>query len=82
MEDEDIQNMAYRIAEVLNDNGIDARQAEPVLWMLLSNVYRLLKKKDGISKRDIANIIEDNKKAVLKKSWFDADERLKGFLKH
>ena len=41
MEDEDIQDMAYRIAEVLNDNGIDARQAEPILWMLLSNVYRL-----------------------------------------
>jgi hypothetical protein len=36
MEDEDIQDMAYRIAEVLNDNGIDARQAEPILWTLLS----------------------------------------------
>ena len=80
MEDEDIQDMAYRIAEVLNDNGIDARQAEPILWMLLSNVYRLLKKKDGISTRDIASIIEDNKKAVLRESWFDADERLRGLL--
>jgi hypothetical protein len=80
MEDEDIQNMAYRIAEVLNENGIDARWAEPILWMLLSNVYRLLKKKDGISTRDIASIIEDNKKVVLRESWFDADERLQGLL--
>jgi hypothetical protein len=64
MEDEDIQNMAYRIAEALNENCIDARRAEPILWMLLSNVYRLLKKKDGISTRDIASIIEDNKKVV------------------
>jgi hypothetical protein len=80
MEDEDIQNMAYRIAEVLNENGIDARRAEPILWMLLSNVYRLLKKKDGISTRDIASIIEDNKKVVLRESWFDADERLQGLL--
>ena len=39
MEDEDIQDMAYRIAEVLNDNGIDARQAESILWTLLSTVY-------------------------------------------
>ena len=48
--------------------------------MLLSNVYRLLKKKDGISTRDIASIIEDNKKVVLRESWFDADERLEGLL--
>jgi hypothetical protein len=61
MEDEDIQYMAYRMAEVLNENGTDARRAEPILWMLLSNVYRLLKKKDGISTRDIASIIEDNR---------------------
>ena len=39
MEDEDIQDMAYRIVEVLNKNGIDASRAEPILWMLLSNVY-------------------------------------------
>ena len=37
MEDEDIQDMAYRIAEMLNQNSIDARRAEPILWMLLSN---------------------------------------------
>ncbi|MGC2575612.1 MAG: hypothetical protein WA364_29245 [Candidatus Nitrosopolaris sp.] len=80
MEDEDIQNMAYRIVEVLNKNSIDARRAEPILWMLLSNVYRLLKKKDGISTRDIACIIEDNKKAVLRESWFDVDERVQGLL--
>jgi hypothetical protein len=55
-------------AEVLNENDIDARQAEPILWMLLSNVYRLLKKKDGISTHDIASIIEDNKKVVLSES--------------
>ena len=41
---------------------------------------RLMKKKDGISTRDIASIIEDNKKAVLRESWFDADERLHGLL--
>ena len=75
MEEEDIQDMAYRKAEVLNENGVDARRAEPILWILLSNVYRLLKKKDGISTRDIASIIEDNKKLVLIESWFDADER-------
>jgi hypothetical protein len=79
MEDEDIQDMAYRIAEVLNENGIDATP-EPILWMLLSNVYRLLKKKDGISTSDVASIIEDNKKVVLRESWFDADERLQGLL--
>jgi len=38
MEDEDIQEMSYRIAEVLNENGIDARLAEPILWTLLSDV--------------------------------------------
>ena len=80
MQDGDIQDMAYKIAEVLNENGIDARRAEPILWMLLSNVYRLLKKKDGISTRDIASIIEDSKKVVLSESWFDADERLQGLL--
>jgi uncharacterized protein YfkK (UPF0435 family) len=80
MEDEDIEEMAYRIAEVLNENSIVARRAEPILWMLLSNIYRLLKKKEGISTRDIASIIEDNKKAVLRESWFDADERLQGLL--
>jgi hypothetical protein len=80
MEDEGIQDMAYRIAEVLKENDIDARRAEPILWMLLSNVYRLLKKKDGISTRDIASVIEDNKKVVLGESWFDADERLQGLL--
>ena len=31
MEDEDIQDMAYRIAEVLNENGIDANRAGPIL---------------------------------------------------
>ena len=46
----------------------EARRAEPILWMLLSNVYRLLKKKDGISTRDIASIIEDNKKVALRES--------------
>jgi hypothetical protein len=80
MEDEDIQDMAYRMAQVLNENGVDARRAEPILWILLSNVYRLLKKKDGISTRDIASIIEDNKNVVLRESWFDADERLQGLL--
>ena len=78
MEDEDIQDMAYRMAQVLNENGVDARRAEPILWILLSNVYRLLKKKDGISTRDIASIIEDNKSVVLRESWFDTDERLQG----
>ena len=68
MEDEDIQDMAYKIAEVLNENGIDASRAEPILWMLFSNVYRLLKKKGGISTRDIASIIEDNKQVVLRES--------------
>jgi hypothetical protein len=80
MEDEDIQDMAYRMAQVLNENGVDARRAEPILWILLSNVYRLLKKKDGISTRDIASIIEDNKNVVLRESWFDTDERLQGLL--
>ena len=37
-------------------------------------------KKNGISSRDIASIIEDNKKVVLRESWFDADERLQGLL--
>jgi len=80
MQDGDIQDMAYKIAEVLNENGIDAKRAEPILWMLLSNVYRLLKKKYGILTRDIASIIENSKKVVLRESWFDADERLQGLL--
>ena len=33
-----------------------------------------------ISTRDIAGIIEDNKNAVLRESWFDADERLQELL--
>jgi hypothetical protein len=42
-EEEDIETtMTHEIAEVLNKNGLDARRAEPILWMLLSSVYRLL----------------------------------------
>ena len=37
-------------AEMLDDNGIDARQAEPILWMLLSNVYRLERIPSGIKR--------------------------------
>jgi hypothetical protein len=76
MDDEYIQDMAYRIAKVLNENGIDARRAEPILCM--HALKRLLKKKDGISTPDIASIIEDNKKVVLRESWFDAAEGYRG----
>jgi uncharacterized protein YfkK (UPF0435 family) len=61
--------LTYKIAEVFDQNGIDARRAEPILWNLLSNMYRILKKKDGISTREIASIIDDYKKVVLRESW-------------
>jgi hypothetical protein len=38
MEDEDIRNMAYRIAEVFNENGNDARRAEPILRQVFDDV--------------------------------------------
>jgi hypothetical protein len=80
-EDEDIEiTMTYKIAEILKKNDLDARRAEPILWKLLSNLYRLMKKRDRISTHDVANLIEIHKREVLRESWFDADERLEGFL--
>jgi hypothetical protein len=80
-QDEDIEmTMTYEIGEILDKNGLDARRAEPILWTLLSNIYRLLKKRDGISTHDVANLIDTHKKEVLKESWFDADEKLEKLL--
>ncbi len=80
-EEEDIETtMTHEIAEVLNKNGLDARRAEPILWMLLSSVYRLLKKRDGISTYDIAAIIDDHNKMVMKEVPLDVDESLEELL--
>ncbi|MFZ0515267.1 MAG: hypothetical protein WAM14_26965 [Candidatus Nitrosopolaris sp.] len=49
-------------------NNLDARRAEPILWVLLSKVYRLMRKRDGISTHDVANLIDTHKKLVLKES--------------
>ena len=68
--------MTQEIAAIL----IDSRHAEPILWKVLSSVYRLLKKKYGISKDEIAGLIDDHKKVVLKEIPLDVDERLKKLL--
>jgi uncharacterized protein YfkK (UPF0435 family) len=53
-EDEDIEiTITYKIAEVLKKSDLDARHAEPVLWKLLSNIYRLMKKRNRISTHDV-----------------------------
>ena len=70
--------MTHEIAEVLNKNDLDARRAEPILW-LLSSVYRLLKR-DGISTHDIAGIIDDHNKVVMKDVPLDVDESLEELL--
>jgi hypothetical protein len=60
-EQEDIEitmTITYEIAEILKKNNLDAISAEPILWMLLSNIYRLLKKRDGISTHDVANLTD------------------------
>jgi hypothetical protein len=74
-EDEDIE-----ITMTRRYSRRGARHAERILWKLLSNVYRLMKKRDRISTHDVANLIEIHKRKVLGESWFDVDERLEGFL--
>jgi hypothetical protein len=83
MEDEQEQKeitMTHEIAAIFSKNGIDCRHAEPILWNVLSSVYRLLKKKYGISKDEIASLIDDHKKVVLKETPLDVDEKLKKLL--
>jgi hypothetical protein len=83
MEDEEAQKeitMSRDIAEIFNKNGTDYRHAEPILWIVLSNVYRCLKKKYGISKDEIAGLIDHHKKEVLKEMPLDVDEKLKKLL--
>lgn len=83
MEDDQEQKeiaMTQEIAAIFSKNRIDSRHAEPILWKVLSSVYRLLKKKYGISKDEIAGLIDDHKKVVLKEIPLDVDERLKKLL--
>jgi len=72
--------MGRDIAEIFNRNGTDCRHAEPILWMVLSNVYSLLKRKYGISKDEIAALIDEHKKEILKEIPWDMDEKLKKLL--
>ena len=72
--------MTQEIAAIFSKNRIDSRHAEPILWKVLSSVYRLLKKKYGISKDEIAGLIDDHKKVVLKEIPLDVDETLKKLL--
>ncbi|MFZ0224079.1 MAG: hypothetical protein WCC17_23915 [Candidatus Nitrosopolaris sp.] len=66
-DDEDIEiTMTYEIVGVLKKNNLDARRAEPILWVLLSKVYRLMRKR--ISTHDVAILIDTQKKVVLKES--------------
>jgi len=61
MEDDQEQKeiaMTQEIAAIFSENRIDSRHAEPILWKVLSSVYRLLKKKYGISKDEIAVLLD------------------------
>jgi len=83
MEDDQEQKeiaMTQEIAAIFSKNRIDSRHAEPILWKVLCSVYRLLKKKYGISKDEIAGLIDDHKKVVLKEIPLDVDETLKKLL--
>ena len=83
MEDDQEQKeitMTQEIAAIFSKNRIDCRHAEPILWKVLSGVYRLLKKKYGISKDEIAGLSDDHKKVVLKEIPLDMDETLKKLL--
>ncbi|MFZ0514960.1 MAG: hypothetical protein WAM14_25390 [Candidatus Nitrosopolaris sp.] len=81
IEDEDIEiTMTHEIAEALHKNGLDARRAEPIFWILLSSVYRLLKKRDGITTYDIEAVINGHKKVLLKEWPIDVDKRLEELL--
>jgi len=72
--------MFYNLAEYLSRIPPKYRHAEPILWMVLSNVYSLLKKKYGISKDEIAGLIDEHKKEILKEISLDVDEKLKKLL--
>ncbi|HYA82179.1 MAG TPA: hypothetical protein VEH06_01830 [Candidatus Bathyarchaeia archaeon] len=83
MDDEQEQKritMSRDIAEIFNKNGTDCRHAEPILWIVLSNVYSHLKKKYGISKDEITGLIDEHKKEILKEIPLDVDEGLKKLL--
>jgi hypothetical protein len=47
---------------------------------VFSSVYRLLKNKHGISKDEIAGLIDDHKKLALQEIPLDVDEKLKKLL--
>jgi len=78
MEEQKEITITSDIAEIFNKNGMDSRHAESIIWNVLSSVYRLLKKKHGISKDEIAGLIDDHK--ALKEIPFDVDEKLKKLL--
>jgi hypothetical protein len=84
MEDEQEQKeitMTHEIADIFSKNGIDCRHAEPILWNVLSSIYREKgKKKYGISKDETAGLIDDHKKVVLREIPLDVDEKLKKLL--
>jgi hypothetical protein len=83
VEDEQEQKeitITNEISAIFSKNGIDCRHAEPILWDVLSRIYTLLKRKYGISKDEIAGLIDDHKKVVLKEIPLDVDEKLKKLL--
>lgn len=73
--DRDIE-MTHRIAEILNEPS----DAEPVLWMLLSSIYRIIKKRHGIPMDVVVSLIDDHKKTVLKEMSYDVDKKLEVLL--
>jgi hypothetical protein len=54
----------HLIAKLLNERGMNAGDAEPLLWMMLSSIYRILRKRHGSSIDDIMHLIDDHKEAV------------------
>ena len=61
MEEQKEITITRDIAEIFNKNGMESRHAESIIWDVLSSVYRLLKKKHGISKDEIVGLIDDHK---------------------
>ena len=72
MEEQKEITITRDIAEIFNKNGMESRHAESIIWNVLSI--------HGISKDEIAGLIDDHKKVVLKEIPLDVDETLKKLL--
>jgi len=80
MEEQKEITITRDIAEIFNKNGMDSRHAQSIIWDVLPSVYRLLKKKHGISKDEIASLMIIRE--ALKEIPFDVDEKLKKLLRY